>query len=427
MHRVQSVDELVDLLLHRVEIEARAVRRGDAELLHQRLAAMMSRADRDSLHVEDLRDVVGMDAVDVERDDAGAALRGRAVQGDARHLAQPSERVCGQLVLVRLDRVEADARQIVDRGAESDRLRHRRGARLELVRQLAPRRLLDPDRVDHVAAGEEGLHREQQLAAPPERPDAARAAHLVRGDRDEVRAERLYVDRYVRRGLGGVADEDRALLVRPGGELLDGVDRPERVRDLVRGDDLDVPAGGEPGERREIELALLGERDHRERRAGASADVLPGDEVRVMLELADDDDVTRAEVVQAPRVRDEIDRLRRVADEDDLAHVRRVQQRPHLLPRALESCGRALGEHVDAAVHVRIRRGVEVGHRLEHLARLLRAGRGVEEGERLAVDQLLEDGEVRADRAGVERLRPRGDGHGFHGSPGDYVWNAAPT
>ena len=66
-------------------------------------------------------------------------------------------------------------------------------------------------------------------------------------------------------------------------------------------------------------------------------------------------------------------RLGRVADEDDLARRRRVHERAHLLARTLERRRRALGELVDAAVHVGVRRRVEVGHRLEHLARLLRA------------------------------------------------------
>src|SRR5436190_1417062 len=99
MHRVQTVDELVDLLLHRVEIEARAVRRRYAELLHQRLAAMVPGTDRDALHVENLRDIVRMDAVDVERHDAGTARGGRPVQRDAGDLAEPAEGVRGELVL----------------------------------------------------------------------------------------------------------------------------------------------------------------------------------------------------------------------------------------------------------------------------------------------------------------------------------------
>ena len=136
----------------------------------------------------------------------------------------------------------------------------------------------------------------------------------------------------MRRRLGSVADEDRALFVRPRDELLDRVDRPERVRHLVRGDDLDVPLRRDTVERGKIELALLGKRDHRELRSRTPRDVLPGNEVRVMLELADDDEVAGAEIVQAPRIRDEVDRLRRVAYEDDLTYVGRVQQGAHLLP-----------------------------------------------------------------------------------------------
>src|SRR5205814_2542426 len=49
-------------------------------------------------------------------------------------------------------------------------------------------------------------------------------------------------------------------------------------------------------------------------------------------------------------------------------------------------------------------------HRVEHLARLLRARRRVEVGERLAVEGLLEDGEVRAQLVRVER-RNGADSH----------------
>ncbi len=42
-------------------------------------------------------------------------------------------------------------------------------------------------------------------------------------------------------------------------------------------------------------------------------------------------------------------------------------------------------------------------HRLQHLARLLRAGGAVEVDERLAVDPLLQDREVRAHALDVER------------------------
>ena len=91
-----------------------------------------------------------------------------------------------------------------------------------------------------MAAEVERRHRLEQLRASPERADARRAAHLVGREREEVAVELLDVDRVVRCGLRGVDDHDRALLVRPRGEPLDRVDRPQRVRDEVVGDDLDV-------------------------------------------------------------------------------------------------------------------------------------------------------------------------------------------
>ena len=138
------------------------------------------------------------------------------------------------------------------------------------------------------------------------------------------------------------------------------------------------------------------DREHPEVGALLVRDVLPRHEVRVVLELGDEDDVARAEVGEAPRVRDEVDRLGRVADEDDLARGRRVHERAAPLARVLERLGRPLGELVDAAVHVRVRRLVEVRHRLEHRPGLLRARGRVEEGERLAVEDLLEDREIGA-------------------------------
>ena len=105
----------------------------------------------------------------------------------------------------------------------------------------------------------------------------------------------------------------------------------------------------------------------------------------MVLELGDHDDVAGAEVLEPPRVGDQVQRLGRAAREDHLAVRRRVDVRAHLLARALVAGRRALGERVDAAMDVGVRVLVELAHRVEHLARLLgRRGR-VEVGDRLAV------------------------------------------
>ena len=188
-------------------------------------------------------------------------------------------------------------------------------------------------------------------------------------------------------------------------------DRAERVRDEVRRDDLHVVIPRDLVEPRVVDLVVVVERQHHELRSLAARDVLERDEDRVVLELRDDDGVARAEVVQAPRVRDEVQSLGRVADEDDLARLARVQERGHLVARPFEARGRALAEHVDGPVHVRVRRLVELGHRVEHLPRLLRAVGRVEVRERLPVDLLLEDREIGAQGARIQ-LPARSHRHG---------------
>ncbi len=71
----RPLEEAVDLLGDRVEVEARPVRGGDAEPSYQRLTAMVPGADRDAPPVEDLGDVVRMDALDSNETIPRAPLR----------------------------------------------------------------------------------------------------------------------------------------------------------------------------------------------------------------------------------------------------------------------------------------------------------------------------------------------------------------
>ena len=97
----RPVDQAVDLLAGRVDAEAGAGRGGDAEAVHQQLGAVVAGADGDAVAVEDLGDVVGVDALELEGDRAeplGAARRAEDPQ--ARHLGEPLQRVVGDLALV---------------------------------------------------------------------------------------------------------------------------------------------------------------------------------------------------------------------------------------------------------------------------------------------------------------------------------------
>ena len=351
-----------------------------------------------------------MDALDVEGDDAGAAVGRRPVDGDPVELRETLDRVTDEILLVLLDRIQADLGDVVDRGAHPVGLDERGRAGLELVREVVPGRLLDRDLADHLAAHLERLHALEQLAASEERARARRAAELVRSEAEEVDAERLHVDAAVRDGLRGVDDHDRALLVGPGGEPVDRVDRAERVGDEVRGDDLDPACLRDLVEPVEAQLAGVFDPDHAELGAGALRDLLPGDEIRVVLELGDDGDVAGAEVVQSPGIGHEVERLGDVPREDHFLQRGGVDQRPHLLARPFVAGGRALGEVVDAAVHVCVRRLVELAHRVQHLPRFLRARGRVQVGQRLPVDGVLEDRKIPSHGVRIE-LRACGHGH----------------
>ena len=89
-------------------------------------------------------------------------------------------------------------------------------------------------------------------------------------------------------------------------------------------------------------------------------------------------------------------RLGRAAREHDLLASRGVDEAPDLVARAFERGGRALAELVDAAVHVGVIQPLLERLGIERGARLLRRGRVVEIRERLAVHELLERREIRA-------------------------------
>ena len=76
----------------------------------------------------------------------------------------------------------------------------------------------------------------------------------------------------------------------------------------------------------EAEDAVVGDRDELEVAVLLLDEELPRDEVGVVLHLGEDDLVAAADVAPAPRVGDEVDRLGRVAGEDDLVAVGGVDE-----------------------------------------------------------------------------------------------------
>jgi hypothetical protein len=229
-----------------VEPEARPRGRIDAEGPHERLGAVVPGAHGDALRVEEAGDVVRMHPVDVERDDAAAIRPPRPVDGDALETLQRLERVAPQRAVVRPDLVEAHALEVVERGGEPDRLGDGRRARLEPHRDVGVGAAVDLDAPDHLAATEERRQRLEQVGPHPQRADPGRAPDLVARERVGVGAERLDVDRHVRRGLRAVDDEQGTHRVRGVGDGAQRLQRSEHVGDVVGRDDPGPrPDGGD--------------------------------------------------------------------------------------------------------------------------------------------------------------------------------------
>ncbi len=238
-----AVEQPIDVGIRVERRERRPIGGVGAEAAHQRLRAVVAGADADALAAEDLADVVGVHAVEHERDQpATVAGVGRSVDRQPRDLGQsaPARRRDSDCSWARIWSIPS-ACDPVDGRAEPDRLGDLRGAGLELPGQIGPGRLGVADRLDHVTAAHERRHRLQQLAPAVQDPDAGRPVDLVAGPGVEVGVDRPQVDGQLRHRLSAVDHDDRAGRVRAARDLGDRVDRAEHVGDVGDADQLGLP------------------------------------------------------------------------------------------------------------------------------------------------------------------------------------------
>ena len=231
------------------------------------------------------------------------------------------------------------------------------------------------------------------------------------GERVEVGPDRLDVNRHVGNGLRPVDEHERPGVVGHPRQLLDRVDRAERVADVGERDELRLELE-QHLEHVEAQHAVIGDRDELEVAVLLLDEELPRNEVRVVLHLGEHDHVAAADRLATPRVRHEVDRLGGVAREDDLVRVRRADEPRDLGARLLVGRCRSLADLVDPAMDVGVVLAVELVDRVDDDLRLLARGRRVEVDERLAVDLRAQDREVGPQRVRIDRLRRlRGEGH----------------
>lgn len=121
-----------------------------------------------------------------------------------------------------------------------------------------------------------------------------------------------------------------------------------------------------------------------------------------MLQAGDNNFVARFHIVAAPALRNQVDAFGGSTNEDYLLRGSRVQKSLHLDACLFVSLGRPLAKLMHAAVDIGAIHFVELHDGVDDGARFLRGSGIIEVDERLAVNGLLEDGEILADPLDVE-------------------------
>ena len=208
----------------------------------------------------------------------------------------------------------------------------------------------------------------------------------MRREGEKVAAKLAHVNVDVRHGLRAVDHHVGAHLVRPPGNHGDVVLHAQDVGDLRHRDDL--------GARSHLRSDLLG-RDavvlvHAQVDqvgTGLAADLLPRDEVRVVLHDGDDHVVAGLEHRAAQRASHKVEGLAGVSRKDNLAAaglarlVHGAQEGRNFVARLRDGLGRLDGETVEAAKRVGVHGLVEVALRVENNGRTLCGGGAVEKRE----------------------------------------------
>ncbi len=118
----------------------------------------------------------------------------------------------------------------------------------------------------------------------------------------------------------------------------------------------------------------------------------------MVLHLGEQDHVAGLRFLVPHDVGDEVDAFGGAAGEDDFVGAAGVDEFRGAGAGGFESGGGAIAQFVDAAMDVGVVVLVIMAQRLDHRARFLRRGGVVEINQRLAMDLLVEDREILAQR-----------------------------
>ena len=361
---------------------------------------MVARAYGHTLQIQQRGHVAGLGAFQQKRDHR-LLLRRFAENTQARHFAQAFGGVGQQLLFPRVDRRETQRIVIIDGRTQTHEAGDIRRTGLELVRHVGEGGAAETHFANHVATAEERRHRLQVFALRPQRAGAGGAEHLVPGERVEIAAQRLHVDRPVRHRLRAIDQQRDAAPAAFACDLAHRVDRAQHVGDMgdagelhLRRQQLDILLHDQ--------LATLVDRRGLHRGATTRGDQLPRHDVGVVLHHRGQDAVARLQLRQHMAVGDQVGGLGGAGGEDDLIARTGMDEPRQLVARAFVSRRGLLAQLMHRARHVGVVLAIVRVHRRDHRLRLLAGVGTVEIDQRLAVYRARQQREVRADALDVE-------------------------
>ena len=213
----------------------------------------------------------------------------------------------------------------------------------------------------------------------------------------------MHIDRRVSNGLCTVDEHRDVVPVGDVDDTLHVVDGTERVVHMSHADEARARRN-ESLELAQDEVAVLVRGDCLQRGTFFASHLLPGHDVGVVVELADDDLVARRQELPSIGLRHEVDTLGGAAYEDDLLAGSGIDEALHLLAGLLVGISSTSGQRVGTAMDVAIIVLIIVADLVDDLNRLLRGGAVVEPYEVVAVHLLMEHGEVLLDLLRIQRV-----------------------
>ena len=210
------------------------------------------------------------------------------------------------------------------------------------------------------------------------------------GEHVEITTQILHIHGEVGQGLCAIDQDGCTHCFSCSGDLFHRVDGAQRIAGVTDCDQLgfftqQVAVGIQ------VQITVLQQRDHLDHGTGTLGDHLPGHDVGVVFQRAEDDLVTDFQVAQAPAIRHQVDRFGGAAGPDDLAAVCCVKILGHLLSCLFEAQGGFGTQVMRGTVNVGVGGLVVLCYRINHRVRFLCGGGVVQIGQRLAADLLRQN------------------------------------